>query len=83
MDYLNRVLIYLKQEISPNYRDGINLADDRILIYLNQQGEVFNEAYTDVYAQVSQSIARIRNRHQAIEVRVQAADGQQRDFKVH
>lgn len=77
MEYLEKVLTYLKQEL-PNYQTDISLVKDRFVVTI-PESKPFNDAYEDLHLKVSNSIQRIRNREKMLEFTIKSKF-QERDF---
>lgn len=78
--YLNRVLIYLQQELPEKYRAHIKLADERLVITLPGE-ESFQQDYEALHQTIVSSINRIRNRDTDLDFTVKSVY-QERDFKI-
>jgi hypothetical protein len=79
-DYLNRVLIYLQQELPEDYRQRISLSGDRLIISQAETAN-FSQAYEILHPAIINSINRIRNREIDLEFTIRSKN-QERDFKI-
>ena len=80
MEYLNRVLTYLKQELPDQYGNMIQLVDNRFTISIRDDVN-FITVYDDIYISISNSIGRIRNREIELDFNVKSTH-QERDFRI-
>ena len=80
MEYLNRVLTYLKQELPDQYGNMIQLDDNRFIISIRDDVN-FITVYDDIYTSISNSISRIRNREIELDFNVKS-NHQERDFRI-
>jgi hypothetical protein len=78
--YLNRVLIYLQQELPEKYREHIQLAGEKLVITLPDEGS-FQQDYEALHQTIVSSIGRIRNRDIDLDFTVRLV-AQERDFKI-
>jgi hypothetical protein len=78
--YLNRVLIYLRQELTEKYREHIKLTGERLVITIPDQGS-FQQDYEALHQTIVSSIDRIRNRDIDLDFTVRSV-AQERDFKI-
>jgi hypothetical protein len=78
--YLNRVLIYLQQELPEDYRQHIKLSGEKIIIPLPDTVN-FSQAYEVLHPAITSSIGRIRNREIDLEFTIRSKN-QERDFKI-
>jgi hypothetical protein len=78
-EYVNRVLIYLKQEL-PEYREQLEMTNGRLIVAVPAELS-FQPFYEQVLASVTTAITRIRTRKADIEFTVRSSH-QQRDFKI-
>jgi hypothetical protein len=78
--YLNRVLIYLQQELTEKYREHIKLTGERLVITIPDQGS-FQQDYEALHQTIVSSIDRIRNRDIDLDFTVRSV-AQERDFKI-
>ena len=76
--HLNKVLIFLKQELPPAYNELIKLVNDIFVINL-PNGEVFETAYQSIFPLITTSVNRIRNREYDFKFSVKS-NNQERDF---
>ncbi|GAA4321611.1 hypothetical protein GCM10023149_21540 [Mucilaginibacter gynuensis] len=81
IEYLNRVMVYLKQELSPLYRDRIVINEGVIIVKLSDDVP-FNETYNDLHPLIVSNVERVRNREYDLNFTVWTAN-QLRDFKVY
>jgi hypothetical protein len=79
-EYLNRVLIYLKQELPEGYRDTVKLQIDRIIITIPDDVE-FDPTYAELYRVVVKLIDRVRKREYDLNFTMKSSV-QLRDFKI-
>lgn len=79
-DYLNRVLIFLKQELPENYRQCISLENDRFIVSISDDMN-FGPVYNDTFELINSNINRIRNRELELDFTVKSKN-QERDFKI-
>ncbi len=77
--YLNRVLIYLQQEL-PSRREQLRVIGGKIEINLAAT-EPFQPAFEHLQQTIADSIGRVRNREIDLEFTVKTAV-QERDFKI-
>ena len=80
MEYLNRVLTYLKQELPEQYGNMFQLVDNRFTISIRDDVN-FITVYDDIYISISNSIGRIRNREIELDFNVKSTH-QERDFRI-
>ena len=80
MEYLNRVLTYLKQELPDQYGNMFQLVDNRFTISIRDDVN-FITVYDDIYTSISNSISRIRNREIELDFNVKSTH-QERDFRI-
>ena len=80
MEYLNRVLTYLKQELPEQYGNMFQLVDNRFTISIRDDVN-FITVYDDIYTSISNSISRIRNREIELDFNVRS-NCQERDFRI-
>jgi hypothetical protein len=78
-EYLNRVLIFLQQEL-PGYKDQMALKAGKFVFTL-PEGTAFQPWYESVFAEVSACTGRIRNREYDLDFKVWSPN-QERDFKI-
>ncbi|HTD99026.1 MAG TPA: hypothetical protein VK668_07045 [Mucilaginibacter sp.] len=78
-EYLNRVLIYLQQEL-PEYRAALSLKAGKFVFTL-PEGLAFQPFYEKLFAAVSACTGRIRNREYDLDFKVWSPN-QERDFTV-
>jgi chitinase len=78
--YLNRVLIYLQQELTEKYREHIKLAGEKLVITLPDEGS-FQLGYEALHQTIVSSISRIRSRDIDLDFTVKSVC-QERDFKI-
>jgi hypothetical protein len=78
-EYINRVLIYLKQEL-PEYQEHLEMTNGRLIVAVPAE-LAFQPFYEKVMASVTTAITRIRTRKADIEFSVRSCH-QQRDFKI-
>ena len=81
IEYLNRVMVYLKQELSPLYRDRIVINEGVIIVKLSDDVP-FNETYNVLHPLIVSNVERVRNREYDLNFTVWTAN-QLRDFKVY
>ena len=79
MEYLNKVVIYLKQEL-PEILLDVSVADDRIVFRIDEH-KLFNDQYNKLYEEVLSSISRLRNKETPLSFSVKT-DVQLRDFTI-
>ena len=79
-EYVNRVLIYLKQEL-PVYQDQLSVKNNKLVITVPAD-QVFQPFYEKTLESVSAAITRIRKRKAAIEFTVRSS-AQERDFSIN
>jgi hypothetical protein len=80
IDYLNRVLIYLQQELPENHREHISLTGEKLVVILPETAN-FSQAYETLHPAIISSINRIRNREIDLEFSIRSKN-QERDFKI-
>ncbi|WP_214072627.1 hypothetical protein [Mucilaginibacter sp. dw_454] len=78
--YLNRVLIYLQQELPEIYREHITLTGEKLVVFIPGTTD-FNKAYEILYQTIVSCINRVRNREIDLEFTIKSKV-QERDFKV-
>jgi len=78
--YLNRVLIYLQQELPEIYREHITLTGGKLVITLTGTAD-FNLGYETLQQTIVNNISRIRNRQIDLEFTIKSKF-QERDFKI-
>jgi hypothetical protein len=78
--YLNKVLIYLQQELPENYRQHIKLSGEKLVITIPDTAN-FSQVYEALYESIVGSINRIRSRDIDLEFTIQSKI-QERDFKI-
>lgn len=78
--YLNRVLIYLQQELPEKYRDHIQLAGEILVITLVDQAS-FQQDYEALHQTIVRSIDRIRSRDIDLDFTVKSV-AQECDFRI-
>lgn len=78
-EYLNRVRIYLQQEM-PAFRDNLALKAGQV-VFTMPDGQAFQPYYETVFTAVSACISRIRNREFDLDFKVWSLN-QERDFKI-
>ena len=78
-EYLNRVLIYLQQEL-PAYREMLKLQLGKFIFSVPEEAP-FQSYYESVFAAVSAATGRIRNREYDLDFNVWSKN-QERDFKI-
>jgi hypothetical protein len=76
-EYLEKVLIYLQQEL-PGYKADITL-ENGVLVFRVPQGKAFQPYYESVFAAASACIGRIRNQEIDLAFSVKSPN-QERDF---
>ncbi|MCO5934758.1 hypothetical protein NAF17_04335 [Mucilaginibacter sp. RB4R14] len=79
-DYLNRVLIYLKQELPERYKNLIRLTDGKFVITLLADA-VFESDYRLLHEAILTSINRVRKREFDLDFTV-TTNYQARDFRI-
>ena len=79
-EYLEKVLIYLKQELPDNYKDGIEIADSSFVVSV-PNGTSFSTGYEELFKCINASIGRVRVREFDFEFIVKS-ENQQREFKI-
>jgi hypothetical protein len=77
-DYLNKVLIYLRQELPDNYKNNIELSNQTLIVSL-PVGIKFNEEFDEIHNAIIKSTTRVRNREIDLKFTVKT-EFQQRDF---
>lgn len=78
-EYLNRVLIYLQQELL-RYRETLALQAGKFVFNV-PEGTPFQPHYEAVFADASACVGRIRNREFDLDFKVWSKN-QERDFKI-
>jgi len=78
--YLNRVLIYLQQELPEDYREHICIINEKLIIIIPDSVN-FHQAYDTLHQAVIASIGRIRSRDIDLEFTIKSKN-QERDFKI-
>jgi len=78
-EYLNRVLIYLQQEL-PAYREVLKLQLGKFVFSVPEETP-FQSYYESVFVAVSAATGRIRNREYDLDFNVWSKN-QERDFKI-
>lgn len=78
-EYINRVLIYLKQEL-PDLQDWLELKNGKVIISV-PAGQAFPPFYEKVFNSVTAATTRIRKREKDIDFTVRSPV-QERDFKI-
>jgi hypothetical protein len=79
-DYLNRVLIYLQQELPEAYHHHIKLSGEKLVINLLDTAN-FSQVYETLHFNINDSIKRVRNRKIDLEFTIRSKN-QERDFKI-
>lgn len=79
-DYLNRVVIYLQQELPEDYRQLVRLSGEKLIISLPETAN-FSQVYEVLHQTITNSIGRIRNREIDLEFTIRSKN-QERDFKI-
>ncbi|WP_419699079.1 hypothetical protein [Mucilaginibacter sp. NFX135] len=79
MEYLNQVLIYLKQELPESYWD-ISVVNEHI-VFLIDEHKFFNDQYSKLYEDVLSSINRLRNKETSLKFTIKT-NIQSRDFTI-
>jgi hypothetical protein len=79
-EYLNKVLIYLQQELPENYREQIQLNGEKLIVSIPDTAN-FSQAYEALHQTIVSSIERVRIRQIDLEFTVKSKV-QQRDFKI-
>lgn len=79
VEYLNKVLIYLKQEL-PKYQDQLDIIDGR-LVFVVPENTAFQAYYERVFASVSECVGGVRKRKRDIDFTVRSPI-QERDFRI-
>jgi hypothetical protein len=77
--YLNKVLIYLQQELPEDYRDHIKLAGEKLIV--NVPDANFSQVYESLHQTIISSIDRVRVRQIDLEFTIRSTI-QERDFKI-
>lgn len=77
--YLNRVLIYLQQEL-PDYQQHTKVTNGKFIITISDMAN-FQRTYEDLHQAIVNSINRIRNRDIDLEFTVKS-ENQERDFTI-
>lgn len=80
-DYLNRILIYLKQELPPQYSEMLQL-DGWVLKFVLPNNESFNEMFNDIKSKTERCILVIKERKANLDFTVYSPN-QERDFKIY
>ena len=78
--YLNRVLVYLQQEIPEDYRENIKLNGEKLVITISETAN-FGQTYEILYQVIAENINRIRSREIDLEFTIRSKN-QERDFKI-
>ncbi|MDB5061963.1 MAG: hypothetical protein JWP67_1806 [Mucilaginibacter sp.] len=78
--YLNRVLIYLQQELPENYREHIQLTGEKLVIAV-PHADNFQQVYEDLHQTIISCVGRIRNRDIDLEFIIKS-QVQERYFKI-
>jgi len=78
--YLNRVLVYLQQEIPEDYRENIKLNGEKLVITISETAN-FGQTYEILYQVIAENINRIRSRENDLEFTIRSKN-QERDFKI-
>lgn len=78
--YLNRVLIYLQQELPEIHREHIKLTGEKLVLFV--PGKInFDQTYESLHQTIVNCISRIRNREIDLEFTIKSKV-QERDFKI-
>jgi len=78
--YLNRVLVYLQQELPEDYRESIKLNGENLVITIPETAN-FGQTYEILHQKIAENINRIRSREIDLEFTVRSKN-QERDFKI-
>ncbi|EHQ24681.1 hypothetical protein [Mucilaginibacter paludis] len=78
--YLNRVLIYLHQELPQQYREQIRLTDEKFIVTVPDTSN-FQSVYELLHPTIVSCINRVRNRDMDLEFTIRSKN-QERDFKI-
>ena len=80
MEYLNKVLTYLKQELTEAYKSCISLKETKFIITMVDDVN-FNTVFPEVHTQINKNIERVRNRKVDLNFSVRSKN-QERDFMI-
>jgi len=78
--YLNRVLVYLQQEMPEDYRANIKLNGEKLIITIPETAN-FGQTYEILHQTIAENIDRIRSREIDLEFTIRSKN-QERDFKI-
>jgi len=78
--YLNSVLLYLKQELPKSYRESIELDEDRFVITIAND-EHFIIKSSELYVKISTNIERVINRDYDLNFTIRSSR-HHRDFTI-
>ena len=78
--YLNRVLVYLQQEMPDDYRANIKLNGEKLIITIPETAN-FGQTYEALHQTITDNINRIRSREIDLEFTIRSKN-QERDFKI-
>ncbi len=78
--YLNKVLIYLQQELPEDYRKHIALTGEKLVVTIPGSAN-FSLAYESLHQTIITCINRVRNRDIDLEFTIKSKT-QERDFKI-
>jgi hypothetical protein len=78
--YLNRVLLYLKQELPKRYRESIELDEDRFVITIADD-EHFIIKCSELHVKISTNIERVRSRDYDLHFTIRSSR-QHKDFTI-
>ncbi|GAA4326357.1 hypothetical protein GCM10023149_29080 [Mucilaginibacter gynuensis] len=81
IEYLNRIMVYLKQELPPVYRDRI-VINEGVLIVKLPEDVSFNDTFNVLHPLILSNVQRVRNREYDLNFSV-CSPNQLRDFKIY